>query len=120
MYIQINQSVSLLNSATPIGTCVAKIKRQGTSPMESGDSEQWVEVQYFESFAFGDACDWDESNQLNVQTLGSGGPYVKRTYQMDRTSAELDAGISTQSLYDDVKSEMVEDGFAEGDLIVTP
>lgn len=117
MYIQINEAVPLVNRGTDISSCVAKIKRQGTSSMDNGNTEQWVLIQYFESFAFGDACSWDESKQLNVDT-GSG-VTVKKSYNFERTSADLDAGITTQSLYDDVKAAMVADGFTEGNLTVT-
>lgn len=120
MYIQINQAVALQNMSTPIASAVGKIRQQATYPMANGNTEQHVVLVYFENYSFGDANGWAEKKALDIEQGGDAGPYVKKVYRFERTSEELDSGISTQSLYDDVKAAMVADGFTDANLVVTP
>lgn len=118
MYIQINESVPLNNMGTAITSAVAKIRTQATSPMKNGNTEQQVWVWYFEDYDFGDSANWSTDKALDItdnQELGQ----VRNVYKFERTTQELESGITTQSLYDDVKAAMVADGFTEGNLVVT-
>lgn len=117
MYIQINQSVPLFNTSTPISSCVAKIKRQRTEPMDNGNTMQIVEVSYFESGQFGVDVSWSDFHALNTK-MDVGIGEVHRTYNIERTSAELDLGITTSSLYNDIRDKMISHGFDGANLII--
>jgi hypothetical protein len=119
MYIQINTDVPLNNMGTPISSCVAKMIKQNTYPVGESVTGQNAEVYYFESYAFGDSVGWDIKKSLDITSEGEAGPYVKPVYQFTWTSEQLDSGITTQMMYDNIKAEMVADGFTDSDLVVT-
>jgi hypothetical protein len=119
MYIQINEGVPLNNMNAPIASAVAKMRTQETYPIGDGITMQHAVVWYFEDFAFGDSVSWDTSKSLDV-TVNNQLGHVRKVYKFQRTSEELDAGISTESLYNDIKAAMIADGFTAENIVVTP